>query len=261
MSLFRKFVHQKIFNERGVTLVELLVAVGIFLAIILPLSSIYISGISLYDRTRIETDLQNETDFILSNILNTVQDASYFELPNDSFDPTRHNTLVAIFKNSLAGKSLLPPEDEGKSRDGLITYDLKLAYDTETKKQQSMLKRTFYQFPQLSSGDSQSNPNITNDSNNVWKTFKHDEGYVVGGLFTVTEHNDKLTIYLVVAPKGKSGTIRNGQKAEFTDLNDVLHELNRLQTERKSLASSDNEPLHFIRFVKTEFAVNNMKNG
>jgi hypothetical protein len=270
MSRFLKFVHREILNERGISLVELLVAVGIFLAIILPLSSIYISGISLYDRIRIETELQNETDFILSGILNKIQDASYFELPEESFDPTTHSTLTDIFTSPLAGENILPATEKTNVMDGLITYNLQLSLNDDDNDpvtppvQKSSLKRSFYQFnmEEDAKHEKQEEERESDSPNNNFEYFEYNEGaYVVGGLFNITKNNQSLIVYLVAAPRGSGGAMRNGQKSQFTNLEDIAYELNRLKVERDKNPSQKNEPLHFIRIIKTEFAVNNLKKG
>lgn len=234
-------------NEKGASLVELLTATAIFLAIILPLSSYYISSISLYDQTRVETDLQNETDFLLSTILNTVQDASYFELDGNTTDVD--SDLLSIFSHDLAGQNLLPVSEKASVHPGIKRYNLQREYykadDQADDIQKTILTRISYGF------------NVS-DKNDVQKSFEYNSSsYLANGIFALDEEKQVLTVYLLVAPRG-NGTIQNGQKSAFLNESEVLNELNRLRSER---APDDKAPLHFIRIIKTSFAVTNLKRG
>ncbi|MED0671971.1 hypothetical protein P4S95_17470 [Aneurinibacillus aneurinilyticus] len=234
-------------NEKGASLVELLTATAIFLAIILPLSSYYISSISLYDQTRVETDLQNETDFLLSTILNTVQDASYFELDGNTTDVD--SDLLSIFSHDLAGQNLLPVSEKASVHPGIKRYNLQRQYykaDAQADDiQKTILTRISYGF------------NVS-DKNDVQKSFEYNSSsYLANGIFALDEEKQVLTVYLLVAPRG-NGTIQNGQKSAFLNVAEVLNELDRLRSER---VPDDKAPLHFIRIIKTSFAVTNLKRG
>lgn len=254
-------------NERGLTLVEVIVASAIFLLIVLPLTSYYLSGIKAYNQSRIETGLRNETDAILFNILNGVseqnpaetyqaegsnylykgiQDASDFTIdPNVS--PGHKETLLKIFSHTKA-QHLLAIGTAGTSPEELSPAIKLYTYYNNT------LLRSRWSFE-------------NNGLGSINKTFKYDRNsYIADALFSVHEEdiadgksNGKiLKIYLVVAPRtpaGNTAAIEDGQKTSFGSFKEILAEMDRLE------ARGEQRPLSYIRIIKTELAINSTRRG
>ncbi|MBN6186532.1 prepilin-type N-terminal cleavage/methylation domain-containing protein [Aneurinibacillus sp. BA2021] len=217
-------------TEHGLTLIETLVAVAIFLLIIIPISSYYLSGISVFQRTQTQTNLRNEADFVLANILNTIQNATYFDLQQVSDEEHKKDLLSIFEKSGTFDFSNASEEEQNRVKntlsDGIFTYTLTLNKDNISK-----LERKKYRFP--------------SDSN-----------YLVDGLFRLSDDNTKLMIYLVVAPKNTNPTEenqrdRNGEKMEFHTIEEIADEIH----------SRENDSLHYIRLIRTEFSVNNFNGG
>lgn len=81
----------KIFDKRGVTLIELLVTVAIS-AIFLPvIYSAFITGYKLYEKINIEGQLRDDADYVTSMILNT-----FYSTPFDVVDSCGSSTKNCI---------------------------------------------------------------------------------------------------------------------------------------------------------------------
>ncbi|ERI11295.1 PilW family protein [Aneurinibacillus aneurinilyticus] len=225
-------------TERGLTLVELLVAIALFLLIIIPISSYYISGISLYQRTQTETNLRNEADFVLSDIFNTVQNATYFELQPVKNENHKEDLLSIFEKSGTLDFDSKSEEEKNAIKNklyyGIFTYKLTLDKDNVSK-----LKRKGLQFFATDAGGK----------------FSYNPSYLVDGLFRLSDDNKKLIVYLLVAPKNsreeENRTDRSGEDMEFKTIEDVKDVIN----------AKGNTSLHYIRLIRTEFAVNNFKGG
>jgi type II secretory pathway pseudopilin PulG len=232
-KLIKKNMYPLIMSQRGTTLVELLAAITIFIVILLPLSSVYVKGVSLYQQTEEQTSLRNEADFLLSDILNTVQNASYFELTSTPDD----HTLYTIFSNQGVN-NLVQGEDENTLKGGVMIYTRSTKYSNDENTTTYSLTRNTYQWAPHNHKD---------------KVFNYDEGsYMAYGLFKTTEDNRKLIIYLLITPGGNSPITRDGLQTHFNSLTDVLDEINRL---------GPNQHSPYIYVVRTEFTVNNLTKG
>jgi prepilin-type N-terminal cleavage/methylation domain-containing protein len=247
-----EIVYHILQNQRGLTLIEMLLAVAIFLAVVIPLSSIYLSGVSLYQNTQNRTALRNEADFVISDIMNQIQNASYFELadePTTEDDKARKDDLINIFTNTQAGEKVLKIENETDKRNvqnELIMYTQRVEYKEKEGENipstTSTLTRNIYGFDK-------EEPN----THNIYRSFNYDQNkYIVDGLFEVDENKKNLIVYLVIAPKGEHPVFKNNQQVEFRDVEDIAKEVKRLGSAKQ------NEYIHIIR---TEIAVNNLRKG
>jgi hypothetical protein len=227
----------------------MLLAVSIFLAVVIPLSSIYMSGVSLYQNTQNQTALRNEADFVISDIMNQIQDASYFELadePTTEDDKARKDDLITIFTNTQEGEEVLKIESETDKRNvqnELIMYTQRVEYKEKEEENipptTSTLERKRYGFSHYKS--------------EIYQPFNYDQNkYIVDGLFEIDENTKNLIVYLVIAPKGEKPVFKNNQQVEFTSVKEIADEFNRLGS------SKQNEYIHVVR---TEIAVNNLRKG
>lgn len=206
-------------NETGVTLVELLVSMSIFLLVVLPLSSYYLSGINQYNKITLQTALRNEADYVISQVMNQVQDASYFELTKTPGSGTQEeqdrNHLISILKNHLPSESIID-----SCQLGIITKNIEV-------KSESKITRQIYRFSDPPAG-----------KENLIKQFDYNQSlYLINGLFSISDDYQKVTIFLVVAPKSKG----------FNNLGDINN--------------SDSSNREYIRVVKTEISVNALRKG
>jgi prepilin-type N-terminal cleavage/methylation domain-containing protein len=244
-------IYHMLQNQRGLTLIEMLLAVAIFLAVIIPLSSIYLSGISLYQNTQEQTALRNEADFVISDIMNQIQNASYFELvdePTSEADKAHKDELLAIFKHAQEEKDVLEIKNETDKRNvqnELIMYTHHVEYKEEKENMPSTistLKRNIYGFDK-------EKPN----THKIYRAFNYDQNkYIVDGLFKVDYNTKNLIVYLVIAPKGEKPVFKNNQQVEFTNVKEIVDEFNRLGSAKQN---------EYIHIVRTEIAVNNLRKG
>jgi|GEM_PF-2992567 len=257
-------------DQSGVTLVEVLASLFLFLIILIPLTSVYVSGVQVYNQTREQTALRNAADFTIGEVMRTVQGASYFELDPAGEDEgsevsEEKEILLQIMQSQKAGNLIPSAEQEQLERaltagvesahpaysPGLILYSSKTVYapleqDAGTSPfasenvTQSLLTRTIYRFAPAAASDE------------LVKTFRAETGYLARGLFSISDDNKTLTLYLVVAPQGEKIVDRDGQQMRFQNLEEVLAELERME-------AYPNRINGYIRLVKTEFAVSNLQ--
>lgn len=259
-------------DQSGMTLLETLASLFIFLIILIPLTSVYVSGVQVFNQTREQTDLRNVADFAIGEVMRTVQGATYFELEKDGGSLDSENeemdTLRQIMQSKKAGELLLAEQggagagsngaidaEEGTREigvspqfsTGLVVFTSSTVYvpsdqdssDAESGSTQSFVKRNVYRF-------TPSDP-----SDGLVKSFRFEPGYLVRGLFSTSADNKTLSLYLVVAPYGERVVDRDGQQMRFQNLEEVRAELER--TEASGKVNS------YIRLVKTEFAVSNLQ--
>ncbi|WP_027414877.1 PilW family protein [Aneurinibacillus terranovensis] len=243
-------------NQYGVTLIELLIATVIFLTIVLPLSTVYIQGMNEYKKTKIQTQLRNEADFLLSGIMKQVQESSYFELADDSMLSDQglvtaddKETLLTIFSqtNLLTRNSPTAPSGTPADTDyhqGIISYKQTVAYDSSSGQPSSTLNRKIYTFNRGGSTD-------------LFQGFDYDNAaYIAKGLFRVSDDNKKLYIYLVIAPHYDPGSASSNNQPMF---------IKGIQASYKNLAeikaAIDASHHDFIHVVKTEISINNLGKG
>jgi hypothetical protein len=217
-------IASKIRNERAMTLVELLASTFIFLLIVIPLSTIYVNGVKLYNETSEKTALRNEANFAISEIMRAMQEASYFEAIDDN--PAETEALYNLFTDSDTGP-LIRKDDEPLSqfRHVLVTYKHALGYiDGQT---QSITLRNEYRFSPAA------NPKQSD------RFFSYSQAYYVNGLFRVSADQKRATVYLLVTPS--QGT---GQE--------------NLQRVKAMLDKGETDMIHFL---KTEIDVSTIRNG
>lgn len=256
-------------NDKGVTLVEMLVGLAIFMGIVIPLSSLYMSQIKFYYSEQVKTQLDRQVDYVLSNIMNEIQDASYFDLyfPKNSVELAKSEEhkirLAKILTLDITGHHMeLPPDENFDAQkeyvkdysQGVTRYQYSYSSNGNGGNEYtSLIERKIYQFLPLS--------DLT-DSSGLYQPFIYDtNAYIVDGLFKLEDeqadtiaNNKKLTILLVIAPKSLNNSVEyQGQKASFQSIDEVLTELQEL--------NKTNQPSYFIRVLKTEIDITNMKRG
>jgi len=224
-------------NEKGITLVELLAALFIFLLIVIPLSSVYINGIQLFNKTQQQTDLRNEADFVISNVMTQVQSASYFDLPQEK-NTSKRDQILSILKKA----GLDPVVKDGIAQDQIKTriqlYKLQVAYTqlagSTEKTTESTMTRVTKGFD-CPAGDCEN--------------LAASASYMIDGVFHLSSDKKRLILYLVMAPKLASGETsyqdERGQSVKFRDLQHIHDDFTK----------------DYVRVVRTEFAVTNFQKG
>ncbi|WCN38544.1 PilW family protein [Aneurinibacillus uraniidurans] len=254
-------------DERGLTLIEVLAALTIFFAILLPLTSVYTKGVSLYATTRTQTDLRNEADFVLGDIMRTLREhkesatepnksdsispVSSFELKNYPSDS--EDTLKRIFSNRLAGGMMDETARNAAQNAALVYYrSVKLVSrdpnnQDEEKITQSSVSRVGYVLSET----------LPAGTNGLYQRFPiQDNRYLIDGLFEMTtDGSQKLIVYLLIAPRGEQITTSDGETTQFRNVEDVEAELNRLENAHETKLPG------YIHLVRTEFAVNDLIRG
>ncbi|WP_047150610.1 type IV pilus modification PilV family protein [Aneurinibacillus tyrosinisolvens] len=186
------YLHIK--NEAGITLVESLAAITIFMLIVIPLSSSYLHGIEVFQKTQKQVSLRNEADIIIGTIMNEVQKKNYIESGSDS------NQLLY----ELLSSHLSMPKDIQEYTQSIFLYEIQ--NDIDGSKPPS-LKKTLYSFatplPDTIKGAVPQNVYKLND-------------YYVDGLFYVDNISQKLNYYLVIAnPKEFTGENKMQQITDY----------------------------------------------
>jgi len=221
-------------NEKGVTLVEVLTGLAIFMLVIIPLSGIYLNGITVYNKTQTQTNLRNELDYVLSIVMKKIQDASYYELSiNNSTKETR-NQILRVFENEKAGDLLDEGYDPEDYYTDIITYNIKV--DRDAGETTSTVTKEVH--------------NILPDQPN---SLYVSNSYLVYGLFKLDKetkddpNNHKVIAYLLIAPKSKTtGPIYiDDQQASFVGLDQI----------------EADDSFEYIRVVRTEISTNQVSQG
>jgi hypothetical protein len=242
--MFQKFRANlsRISNENGLTLVEVLAATFIFILIVIPLSGIYLSGAKTYMKTEAQSNLRSELDYVVADIMKKVQDASYFDLVDTGGEDK--DSLYTIFSSQNSSNQNSNPVFSGNKDDlkkGIAVFKINVGYN---EKPVSSVTRDVYEFqPDTSSPQSDFN-------------YNHDK-YFVFGLFklgddTSTNSTDlkTLTMYLLIAPKSDQPLIVDGKPTSFRSLDEI-----------KTTILNGNPPFDYIRIVKTQMTVNNLRQG
>ncbi|USG64675.1 prepilin-type N-terminal cleavage/methylation domain-containing protein [Brevibacillus ruminantium] len=253
-------------DQSGMTLIEVIASLFILLMILIPLTSVYVSGVQVYNQTREQSALRNAADFVIGDVMRTVQDATYFELEalDERQESAEQQLLVQILKSKKAGELLQSSSGSRQSQvsslegsatddiaDSIILYNSKTVFaplgdasqpSAENSVSQSLLTRQIYRFPPVDPTDE------------LVKAFRTEPGYLVRGLFTVSADSKTLTLYLLVAPQGEKIVDRDGQQMRFQNLEEVLAELVRMEAYPDQISG-------YIRLVKTDFAVSNLRGG
>jgi hypothetical protein len=226
-------------EEKGLTLIELLSATFIFLVVVIPLSGIYLSGAKTYMKTEAQSNLRSELDFVIADIMKKVQDASYFDLV-DTGDEDKHS-LYTIFSNPNLGPLFSGSEDDLKR--GISVFNMQVGYN---ERPSSTVTKNVYEFQ----------PDARNTQNQSYFNYNH-ENYLVFGLFKLGDDSASnsgdlktLTMYLLIAPYSAQPLIVNGQPSSFRSLDEI-----------KNTILHGNPPFEYIRVVKTQMTVNNIRQG
>lgn len=248
----RKSICRYVRNEAGLTLVELLASLTIFIVILIPLSSVYLSGITTYGKTQVQTSLRNEADFIIGDIMNTLQDASYFDLDDGTDNTNSKEDIFAILRSA----HVISETDSTSFKKAIATYKREVNYETlpsssTEKVPVSILNKKLFQLA---------------PSTGIYSSFSYDPSYLVYGLFRIVEDNinpnsKKVAVYLIIAPRAQnSGNIQNGQKTAFTNLQEIKEEVERIQPIASGGTSSteSNVLFNYIYMVRTEISVNSL---
>lgn len=245
-------------NEAGLTLIELLASMTIFIVILLPLSSVYISGITTYSKTQVQTSLRNEADFVIGDIMNKLQNASYFDLDTGKGITDEKEEVLELF----GSVGMIPDGEDNDFDQGITTYKRKVKYEaldsSAEKSPVSTLEKKVYQLVPPSQPEEISNQELYN-------LFSYDSAYLVYGLFRIrddeTTNNKRVSIYLIIAPKAQGDAVEhNGQKTAFKDLAEIKEEVKHLQLNQSAETAPDENTIlfNYIYMVKTEVSVNSL---
>lgn len=224
-------------NQKGVTLLEVLTAMAIFMLVVIPLSTVYLNGITVYNKTQTQTHLRNELDYVLSIVMKKIQDASYYELSKDDSTQEIRNQILKVLKNENSGDLLDGEVDPEAFYTDITTYNIKV--DSKAGETTSTVTKEIY--------------NLLPDQPN---TLYASSSYLVYGLFKLDKgtngeandpNNHKIIAYLLIAPKSKAkdSTYINDQRAFFNGLDEI----------------EADDSFEYIRVVRTEISKNRLNQG
>ncbi len=217
-------VFKRLRDEKGVTLIELLTATIVLFLFIIPVSGFYLSGITIFQQTVSQTNLRNELDFVIGDIMQKVQYASYFELQTSN--NAERDMLVNLFQSDKLA-NLIEPGTEQHFFTEVSTYQIAVTFDAENRKPISTVTKDTLSFEDV---------NYNRDS------------YLVSGLYHLNEATQILSLYLIIAPKSDLPRYINQKQASFRN----LEELSSYIHDEKNSA-----PFEYIRAITTQFSVSN----
>lgn len=208
-------------DQRGYTLIELVASSLIFLTVLIPLISVYVDAVDTYQETSLKNQVRNETDFILGEVMRTIQEASYFELAPPDEEAA---TLLEIVTHADAGIRDTPVHPVSR---GLMLYKRSIAYEAGSTR--SLLTRETRFFTPCPAAPCGYRPFPVNH-----------QGYIVDGLFEMTDER-RVILYLVVALRHQPD--------------------DHLQTVLQWLNDPHEENRNYVRIVRTEIDVSSMREG
>ncbi|RXT14685.1 PilW family protein [Ammoniphilus sp. CFH 90114] len=211
-------------NQNGVTLIELLAATVILFLFIIPLSSFYLSGFTVFQQTVKQTNLRQELDFVIADVMKKIQYANYFELQTTRSDD-KNNMIKLINSGKLVSDLTIDSTKQNLYHTDLATYRIEVPSSSTPR---STVTKHTYHFEDFDFNKS---------------------SYVVNGLFSLDEEQQLLTTYFIIAPKTAENSdpiIVNQQQASFKDIKEI-----------EEYVKNNQGPFEYIRFVKTEFPVSN----
>jgi Tfp pilus assembly protein PilV len=220
-------------NERGVSLIEVLASSFIFLMIVIPLCSVYVNGIQIYQDTSYKTALRNEANFLIADIMRKIQESSYFEIADivneekDASNKTATSYLIDIINNRMNGEISADEADSVKRM--LVMYMHTVGYKNDATISQTVRKTFRFQQPNLTAANSSE------------EFFTYTQSYVAEGLFRISgENRNKLILYLVISPREGDNLLQN---------------LSRINSQVQ------NGDTDLIQVIRTEIDVNSSRKG
>jgi hypothetical protein len=209
-------------NEAGVTLAESLAAITIFMLIVIPLSSSYLRGVEIFNKTEKQVAIRNEADSIIGQIMNDVQNAVYVEQAADE-----NQELYDILNMRLKD---MPALSEAKCTQSIFLYKRPANGSPALP---NTLTKQLYTFSEAATAIEGAEPDYLYPSNT----------YVLRGLFFIDEKAQKLTVYIMLA---------NPQKFPHTP--NILRDI-------RNYITSNPQDITNTYFVSTSININQLKGG
>lgn len=257
MRFVKQRLKERLKDERGLTLIEIIASSLIFFAVLIPLVSVYIRGVEIYQETALKNQLRNETDFIVGDVMRIIQAASYVKLPAGATPSADTDDAGENMENN--------PGEEAKQTETPVAEEdyLKNIFSTVTGFSQSdSMSRDIYLYER-----SVTVKNGTSTSELIREKWSlrqcqgetcgfqpfpvNHRDYIVDGLFQLDRDfigesaEKRVTLYLVVA-------LRNDSRGNelYKDLADVYEAL-----------SDDENKDDYIRLVRTEIDLGSLRKG
>ncbi|PIZ01073.1 hypothetical protein COY62_00375 [bacterium (Candidatus Howlettbacteria) CG_4_10_14_0_8_um_filter_40_9] len=115
ISLAQHYLNSKKSNQKGLTLIELLISITLLSIIIAVFTSTYVTGISVYTREVRTTNLQNESRIILDRIVSDIKQSN--EVVSGS-----NETVLVLAAPSIDSNGSIIYENTGLFKMDFITY-------------------------------------------------------------------------------------------------------------------------------------------
>lgn len=250
-------------DERGLTLVELIASSLIFFTILIPLVSVYVKGVEIYQDTAVKNQLRNDTDFLIGNVMRTIQEASYVKLAPEA-DEEQPDPATEQVKSIIAASFPAFQEYRAASSSRIYLYKRSVKSGREASagdeatstgnRTVSLLARETYSFapcPQPEDGvNGCSHIPFTTDPNR----------YLVQGYFAMEQADDpsakrRVTLYLVVALRYDTLSLPSSEE-ERRD-----HELFADWHAVESAVAQDSGRAQYVRVVRTEIDLGSEQKG
>ncbi|MFD2369060.1 PilW family protein [Brevibacillus sp. GCM10020057] len=251
-------------DERGLTLVELIASSLIFFTILIPLVSVYVKGVEIYQETTVKNQLRSDTDFLIGNVMRTIQEASYVKLAPETATE-RQDPANEQVKSIIAASFPAFQESNAASSCRIYLYKRSVKRSEEAVPDEeatstgnrtvSLLTRETYSFapcPQAEgSGASCEHVPFPTDP----------DRYLVQGYFEIDQPagdssgKKRVTLYLVVAQRYDTMTLPFSQE----DRRD--HELFADWDAVASAVAQNSEQAQYVRVVRTEIDLSSEQKG
>ncbi|MCG5254029.1 PilW family protein [Brevibacillus agri] len=242
-------------DERGLTLVEVLTTSLIFFAILIPLIGVYVKGIEIYQTTSLKNTLRNDTDFVIGDVMRTIQEADYVKLPSASADPEQGSADDTAARHIVSASFPEFADATSSSRVYLHKRSVKIDRASTSTQTVSLLTRETYAFAACETHGSEINP-----CSHI--PFPVDRNqYMVKGFFTMPQQeNDdaaqkQVVLYLVVALRYGSFPLPS------TEEDRQNHQLFANWTEVENAVTQNTEKAQYVRVVRTEIELGSEQKG
>lgn len=115
----------KIFDERGITLYELLATLVISMIVLPVIYGVFSSGVKLYNKIQVEGQLRDDADYTATMIMN-----SFYAFPFDYVQTCGDNCIELVDSTHT---SIDPVENRSSDKQAFYTIDQKKKYDDELR--------------------------------------------------------------------------------------------------------------------------------
>jgi prepilin-type N-terminal cleavage/methylation domain-containing protein len=94
-------------NNRGMTLVELLISMGVAGFVMVAISALLSNGIKQYNKTVIMTQLQEDASTTINNVCDAIMEGNYIDISTSKTDPTVQTKAPITVNGVVTGENVI----------------------------------------------------------------------------------------------------------------------------------------------------------